>query len=166
MTNAAVKCSANGCLLPVHGRGFCKCHYDAWRRGGREPGHEVRQSNRIVNADGYVQVQRNGGQTREHIVVAELALGKRLPARAVVHHLDEDPTNNERSNLVICPNQSYHLLLHQRLRALEACGNANYRRCPFCKTYDDPSLMVACNATMLCHRACRTAKDKQRRAAR
>jgi CRISPR/Cas system-associated exonuclease Cas4 (RecB family) len=60
---------------------------------------------------------RNGyatttGDVYLHVAVAEAALGKKLPKGAVVHHVDLNPLNNDASNLVVCPSQSYHLLLH------------------------------------------------------
>jgi len=74
----------------------------------------------------------------EHILVAEKALGKQLPKGAVVHHANEVKTDNTPSNLVICPNSPYHELLHQRLRAWKACGHASWRKCNYCKEYDEP----------------------------
>lgn len=33
------------------------------------------------------------------------------------------------------------MLLHVRMQALNACGNANYRKCNICKIYDDTASM-------------------------
>ena len=77
-----------------------------------------------------------------HRKVAEKALGRPLRATEVVHHIDENPRNNNPDNLVICPSQEYHKLLHSRAKALTACGNPNYRVCRICKQYDNPQLMV------------------------
>lgn len=49
------------------------------------------------------------GYVFEHILIAEKALGKYLPPGAVVHH--HSPTQ-----LVICEDQAYHMLLHKRMR--------------------------------------------------
>lgn len=73
-----------------------------------------------------------------HVLIAEKALGKPLPKGAVVHHADGDKKNNTPSNLVICPNEEYHQLLHARMRAKKDCGNPNFRKCCICKKYDDP----------------------------
>jgi hypothetical protein len=71
----------------------------------------------------YRQLMRAGKVVREHVIIAETALGKPLPAGAVVHHVDGNPHNNTRSNLVICQNQAYHLMLHRRARIVRAGGN-------------------------------------------
>ncbi len=75
-------------------------------------------------------------------IVAENALGKPLPPGSEVHHVDGNGRNNDPSNLVICPNKRYHRLLHIRTKALEACGNANFRKCYFCKQYDSTEMLV------------------------
>lgn len=48
--------------------------------------------------------------------VVERALGHRLPLGAVVHHWDENPGNNNPANLLVCPNQAYHMIIHGRMR--------------------------------------------------
>lgn len=90
----------------------------------------------------------------EHIVVAETALGKLLKKPAEVHHFDEVITNNCNSNLVVCNDRSYHQLLHRRSRAAKVCGNANFRRCMFCKVYSDPVTMVT-HGKSISHLECR-----------
>jgi hypothetical protein len=96
------------------------------------------------------------GYVYEHVFIAEKALGKSLPKGVNIHHVDEDPGNNANSNLVICQDQSYHLLLHSRRDALLACGNPNWRRCTICKKYDDPTIMVKANGKGVpCHWECR-----------
>ena len=84
--------------------------------------------------DGYLM----HGRVRDHVAVAEKILGKKLPIGAEVHHWDGNKLNNVPSNLVVCPSHEYHMLLHRRQAALEACGNANWLKCRHCCQYDDP----------------------------
>lgn len=82
-----------------------------------------------ANRDGYVPA---------HILVVEKTLGHFLQARAVVHHVDGNVSNNAPTNLVVCEDQAYHLLLHQRLRAFRACGDPSALKCDRCGRYDTP----------------------------
>lgn len=105
--------------------------------GTSEYGYGYRSLPRIdhprVNAKGYVA---------EHILVAEKALGGYLPEHAKVHHVNYIRTDNTPSNLVICQDQAYHMLLHARTNALRLCGNPSHRICRRCGKYDDISKMV------------------------
>ena len=97
------------------------------------------------------------GQIREHTLLAEVALGKPLPEGAVVHHHTKD-------QLVICQDQAYHLLLHQRQRAYKACGHANWRKCTYCKQYSDPKDLTICkNSGPIYHKECNTNYYRERR---
>lgn len=69
---------------------------------------------------------------------AEAALGKPLPAGAVVHHVDG--TKNPASPLVICQDDGYHNSLHRRLRVQKAGGNPwTDRICSRCKAVKSKS---------------------------
>lgn len=91
-------------------------------------------SHPFANANGYIQ---------EHRLVVERALGRPLRKEECVHHVDGDKANNKNSNLVLCNDWGYHQTLHRRDRALRSCGNPEWRKCSFCKEYDDPSRMAA-----------------------
>jgi hypothetical protein len=82
---------------------------------------------------------KHGGSSRgcvaEHVLVAEKALGRFMPAGAEIHHVDEDITNNANRNLVICESRAYHKLLHARTRIVKAGGNPNTQRiCGACSS--------------------------------
>lgn len=83
----------------------------------------------------------NGSGIPAHVVIVEAVLGKKLPHGAHVHHVDGNGHNNTHANLVVCPSQAYHMLLHVRQRALDICGNANWLKCIRCKKYDNPANM-------------------------
>lgn len=96
------------------------------------------KSARYVTAQGYIKTKTPFGWRLEHVVVAERALGKRLPPKAVVHHADGDKTNNDPGNLVICQDRAYHNLLEKRIRAYRAVGKADWRMCQYCRRWDAP----------------------------
>ena len=100
------------------------------------------------------------GYVREHIVLAEKALGKPLPDKVVVHHHGERSDNTQ---LVVCQNQKYHMLLHMRTRALSACGHASWRMCKYCREYDKPENLYVGSTGTVYHRSCRNDYGKQRR---
>lgn len=132
-------CSIEGCGKPHEGRGFCKEHYQQWYRYG-----DPLARFRAVRGSGWRD--RAGykfhGEKQEHIAIAEKALGKSLPKGAVVHHVDCDPGNNKNNNLLVCPSQAYHRLIHQRQAAFDACGHAGYRKCVRCGGYESSDRMV------------------------
>lgn len=70
----------------------------------------------------------------EHVLIAERAIGHKLPFKAVVHHHDGIKINNANTNLVICENQAYHKLIHARMRILTIGGDPNTQKiCARCK---------------------------------
>lgn len=112
------------CNKPVLAKGLCQKHYARQYRYGRT--NLVRQENgkaRTVVHEGYIQVTVDGHKKLEHIHLAEKALGKPLPKGAQVHHINEIKWDNHTPfNLVVCPDQSYHMLLHKRARMLRVCS--------------------------------------------
>lgn len=132
-------CSVEGCGRKLYGRGWCNMHWQRWYHKG-DPMAMRQAENGVgtINASGYRSFSIGGRQHLEHVMVAEKALGHALPPKAEVHHVNEDKLDNRPGNLVICPNRAYHMLLHQRARALDACGHADWLKCSYCGKYDDP----------------------------
>lgn len=117
-------CSVDGCLTRSESKGMCDKHYTRWRRHGNPhtvKDYSKRTLSKQKNGEAYVMVRVGDAYKGEHIIIAEKALGKALPPKAVVHHMDRDGENNNTKspwNLVVCPDQNYHMLLHARARAL------------------------------------------------
>lgn len=116
------------CQLRISGHGqFCSraCHYASRGRTARRSGRYV-----ISTID-----RPSGARQRAHTVIAEAALGHRLPVGAQVHHVDGDGYNNVPSNLVICQDAAYHQMLHLRQKVKRAGGDPfTSRFCDDCKS--------------------------------
>ena len=70
----------------------------------------------------------------EHVLVAEAAVGYYLPRSVKVHHFNLIRTDNANTNLVVCENEAYHVLLHVRQRVADAGGDPNKDKiCSHCK---------------------------------
>ena len=132
---------------------------------------------RHLLSDGYVALWQpdhpraaRNGYVREHVLVVERALGHALPAKAEIHHVDEVRSNNANCNLVACQDRAYHRLLHQRMRALIACGDANALPCNICGSYERQADMMVGRSSLGgrrgVHRDCWARKKRERRAAR
>lgn len=108
---------------------------------GFKPGHT---QIRPMKPGGYKEY----GDRHAHQIRAERALGKPLPANAVVHHADG--SRDEHAPLVICQDRAYHMLLHVRMRIVRAGGNPNTERwCARCRriksnAFFNPSTIGRC----------------------
>lgn len=120
----------------------------------------------LIHVPDHPRADRDG-YVAEHILLAEIVLRKPLPPRAVVHHVDGDTSNNDLRNLVICEDQSYHVLLHTRAKALASSIPGHYRRCCFCKQFDHPdNLYHHESARRYFHRECHNAHQREAHARR
>lgn len=72
----------------------------------------------------------------------------------MIHHVNQKRSCNENGNLVVCQDNAYHKLLHQRTRALLACGHADWRKCNVCKQYDASENMYV-SGDVAHHRYCK-----------
>lgn len=112
----------------------CKKEFNAWRKIQTMCSSCYKDMNRIkashICTNNYILFKQPG--KTEHRHKAETLLGRKLQTNEVVHHLDENPKNNEVTNLIILTRQM-HGRLHQYLDLqrviLEKSGNENIENC-------------------------------------
>jgi hypothetical protein len=147
---------------------YCQCGCGAevgvWKDNNRRYGqvkgepksyvhnHHPKTSSRPINPN------RKIVESREYRRIVERILGRPLPPKAVVHHVDENRFNNVPSNFVVCPDEAYHRMLHQRMRALREGGNANFLKCKICKKWDAPTAIKHAR-----HPKCHADRERNRR---
>ncbi len=158
-----MNCSIDGCKKEVIARGWCHKHYKRWQTHGSPLIARAKRANGTGNIrpDGYVGLQENNISYFEHVRIAEKILGKKLPPGAKVHHLNGNRPDNRPLNLVICQDDSYHRMLHNRINAVKNGYPPHFRKCPYCKQYDDPVNLYT-KGTINRHVACMKAYDMAR----
>jgi hypothetical protein len=62
---------------------------------------------------GHERANPNNGFVYVHVLEAEKMLGRKLKAHEHVHHIDEDRTNNNHSNLMVVFDRSDHAGIHE-----------------------------------------------------
>ena len=117
------ECAVEGCtsLTYASNSEYCQIHWQRMYRYGRLENvkRDYGTGTEYISAKGYRMIRIGGTLTYEHIYLAEKAVGHKLPENAIVHHVNNKPADNyTRFNLVVCPDQAYHLLLHRRAKEL------------------------------------------------
>lgn len=149
-------CAVDGCEKSVRTRGFCNAHYQAFLKHG-DPLINKRNKHVLTGLtdSGYIVRKENGVRVRAHVEVVEKAIGRKLNNGEIVHHVDGIGSNNAHSNLVVCPNQAYHMLIHARQRAFDATGDASKRKCHYCKSWDELDNLKVGNYGSIYHGECK-----------
>jgi hypothetical protein len=161
-------CTIDGCIGKLVARGMCGRHYARTRRLGSHDACQDRRPNGAgtITGAGYVAIGIGAAKKQEHVLIVEMVLGRTLPRGVEVHHVNEIKTDNRNENFVVCQDRAYHNLIHMRTKAHDACGNASYRKCVHCKSYDDPVNMTRTgnptNGHKHYHKKCRSAAEMKR----
>lgn len=97
---------------------------------------------RQAMSSGYPVMTLNYQLVYVHRHIMEQALGRKLLPNEEVHHIDGKRSNNDLTNLRVCTSRAEHLAQH-RQELLQKLGlPIHFRKCPFCKTWADPSELV------------------------
>lgn len=85
------------------------------RVGPGNPMYKKRPHNfkgRTLSTDGYWLIAVDGKRVREHRIVAEKMLGRKLEKHEIVHHVDGDKLNNRPENLMVLQSNTEHRAIH------------------------------------------------------
>jgi hypothetical protein len=115
-----------------------------------------------ISSHGYINCWYKGKKSYEHIKVMEEYLQRPLPKGSIIHHLDEDKTNNHIANLFLCKNIAEHKELHRIAKNMRAGVSLDKAYCSSCKTWKDRNEMVAKRLNGHC-KVCHALRNKGRK---
>ncbi len=81
----------------------------------RSAKHHAWKGGKTVNDRGYVLVKEQDSKkyVREHRVIVERALGRKLSSSEHIHHIDGDKKNNKLNNLMVVSREQ-HMAIHKK----------------------------------------------------
>lgn len=125
MRKSEGRCSVKDCDRDARTKRMCDKHYKMFWKYGRTKNVNATPGTGWMCEDGYRRICINRVIKYEHVFIAEKALGREFKDTEMVHHVNGVKWDNHTPfNLVICPNQTYHKLLHKRAEELQ-----KYKKC-------------------------------------
>jgi hypothetical protein len=114
-----------------------------------------------IREDGYIQYSNDRSYTQnEHVRVAEKKLGRKLGKKEIVHHADEDKTNNSPENIIVLRSAGDHTRIHAKI-PVEVFQTSDgscvvvkqQRECPHCLRLFEPDNNRDVHCSLLCYTA-------------
>lgn len=124
-------CNISKCGKPHKAKGFCDIHYRRWFKY-KDPYFRkcVANGEGCIDIYGYKLITINGKQVREHRIIMEKHIGRKLLPfpQEVIHHKDGNKLNNSIKNLQIisCSN---HTILHLKKSFITVENKRNCTKC-------------------------------------
>ena len=91
------------------------------------------------------------GQMLKCRLEVEKTLGRYLKLTEVIHH---HYLKNGDVFFIICKNTKIHNYIHAHEEAFRYCGNPHWRKCKYCKQYDDPKNLTQPKSGSIYHKSC------------